>query len=1158
MTVEKTVAKKSLAVTLALALGLLLPGSAAWSQTYNARVVPVSAASAGAASAASIAGVQTISVSMPGLSAPTAVLAAPLAAPAAAPMAAMAAPAAVEAHPVIGLINQLQKAGVAMPETFSSYADAAKIDAAARALPEGSASRQQLSQLASAIRMSRAGDTTGAAASRMFDGSQEAAPAAAASVEAPQTGVRAALSRMAVALGLKKAPAPAPKAEPKPEPKAADPKTFELSAAQVRYTPDAEKLPETSKQIANDDKQVVGQDDALKAIRFGLEMKAPHYNLFVAGADGGGRSMAVRHILREVAPTLKTPNDLVAATNFMDKDVPAVLELAPGHGKLFVDGVAGFVEALKENLPAQLNSGAAAQKKQALMAKVQAAMAKRQAEFDAKIAGIPLVGGKFGVYFKADQGVNGNMKIALAVTFEGKPMSQQDVEAKIAAGAFTEAEFAQAQKELTEKKGGIIEAFQVMMQGNLQMAQKVQEMVSQIEGQAAAAVISQLATELAQLAVNGPSTPEEKAFQEQAQERDAEINEALALFSQQKFGVFAVAVKAGMGQDGPVVIAVPAYNGTPLTDPKAVAALIEAGRFTQAQFDEASASIAKKAKAIQDKMAEFVAAAQKAQDELGSKKPKAGPEAKRLVAYVQSMARFAASNYQLFLGPIKETDEESGLKPIPGSRPIDPQDFFRVSLLVDNAKQKGAPVVFETNPTYERLFGSADSNDRSMIIPSVGLVKTSGPGGPTLKAGSFLRANGGFLVLDVMAALKSPAVWPALMSAVRTGQAEIAEGGLLGVASMKGDVYHVPGKVKVVLIGSPMIQMLLAQHDEDFVVNFQSIAQFQPTIKISEEAVGGFLNFIKHAVVGSAGQVADMTRGAMARVLEQAARLADSNQYFTSQFGALYGLLQEATYWAQKAGHDTVQASDVDTALAAKSDREDVHYKRMSELYQKNVFRVDTDGAAVGQINGLAVMGSHGVQMRITFVAGPGAPGIVSVDKDAGSTGSSFNKALGNEYSFMMNEFGQKKALRAQIRVSYEQNYGGIDGDSSTSTTLYGILSALSGVPISQKFAVTGSADQFGNVQAIGGVNEKIEGFFALCNHRGLTGDQGVIIPKTNVGDLQLSPEVAAAIKAGTFHIYAVDTVAQGMEILTGTAYQTIKEKAAARLDEIAASQTAK
>ncbi len=1140
MIVEKTAVKKSLAVTLALAIGLSLPG-AAWSQTSHARVVAVRAN----ASAAAIVGVQSITIAMPSLSPASPSAALPiLSAPAAVSAAAAATvlPAAVEAHSVIGLINRLQKAGVAMPETYSSYADAAKLESAARALPEGSSSRQHLSQLAADIRMSRAGDTTGAvgsASARVFDGSKKAAAAAAS-----ETGARAALDRVARALRLKKAPAPAPQP--------ADPKTFELAADQVRYTPDAAKLPKSSKQIPNDDKQVVGQDDALKAIRFGLEMKPDHYNLFVAGADGGGRSMAVRRILSEVAPKMKTPNDIVVATNFDDKDVPVILEFVPGRGTLFAEGVEGFVSVLKENLPARLQSGEAAQKKQMLMGKVQAAAAKRRDDFDAKIASIRLVGGKFGVYFKAAQTAKG-AQLSLAVTHDGKPMTQQDVEARIAAGAFTADEFAQAQTELTRKKGGILEAYQAMMQADLQMTRKVQGMIEQIDAQSAAAVITELARELADVAVNGSATSADRALKKNALERDEELDEALQLLARQKFGKFGASVKAGASQDGPVVLAVLVFEGKLLQGPVTME-MIGVGKFTKDEYAEAFTALSKKAKAIQDKMTEFVAATRKEHEALRAQKPKAGPEARRVTAYIRSMAQFAASNYRIFLGPIEETDDASGLKPAPGSRPVDPQDFFRVSVLVDNAKRNGAPVVFEPNPTYENLFGYADANDRSMIIAGVGLVKTAGPGGPTLKAGSFLKANGGFLVLNAMDALKSPAVWPALMSAVRSGRAEIAQGGLLGVASMKADVYHVPGKVKVVLIGSPMIQMLLAEHDEDFASNFQSVAQFQPTIKISAEAVGGFLNFLKHAVAGLAGTVIDMTRGAMGRVLEQAARLADSNQYFTSQFGALYGLLQEATYWAQKAGRDMMQASDVDSALAAKSEREDVHYKRMSGLYRKNVFRVDTEGAAVGQINGLAVSGTHGVQMRITFVAGPGTPGIVSVDKDAGSTGSSFNKALGSEYSFLMNEFGRKKALRAQIRVSYEQNYGDLDGDSSASTTLYGILSALSGVPISQKFAVTGSADQFGNVQAIGGVNEKIEGFFALASHRGLTGDQGVIIPNTNVGDLQLSSEVAAAVKAGTFHIYAVDTVAQGMEILTGVAYQTIKAKAAARLDEIAQS----
>ena len=593
--------------------------------------------------------------------------------------------------------------------------------------------------------------------------------------------------------------------------------------------------------------------------------------------------------------------------------------------------------------------------------------------------------------------------------------------------------------------------------------------------------------------------------------------------------------------------AVPAVGQMPVSD-EIAAKLIAAGKVTQAEYDQAKAQIAQKAAAIQEKAAEFMAVTEKEHEALVASKPKPGPESAKVLAYVKSLAQFAADNYQIFMG-IKEGGE--GIKPMPGSRPIDPADFFRVSVLTDNAAAKGAPVVWENNPTYERLFGEADGNLRNMVIPGVGVVKADGPGGPTFRTGSYMKANGGFLVLDAMSVLKNPGVWPALMNAVRTGEAEITDGGFMGMASMKGEVFHLPAKVKIVLIGSPMIQMLLTEHDGDFAANFQGVAQFQPTIKITEEAVNGFLNFLHHSVAGSS-DIMNLTRDAISRVLEHAARLADSNKYFTAQFGALHGLLQEASYAAQKAGRAEVRGEDVDAALQAKTDREDVHYKRMSELYQKNVFRVDTAGSAVGQINGLAVMGSHGVQMRITFVAGPGQPGLVSVDHVAGTTGSSFNKALGNEYSFMMNEFGQKKALKAQIRVSYEQNYGGIDGDSSTSTTLYGILSALSGVPIMQKFAVTGSADQFGNVQAIGGVNEKIEGFFELCKHRGLTGDQGVIIPKTNVADLQLAPEVAQAIKDGKFHIYAVDTVAQGMEILTGVAYQTIKEKAAARLDEIA------
>jgi predicted ATP-dependent protease len=249
----------------------------------------------------------------------------------------------------------------------------------------------------------------------------------------------------------------------------------------------------------------------------------------------------------------------------------------------------------------------------------------------------------------------------------------------------------------------------------------------------------------------------------------------------------------------------------------------------------------------------------------------------------------------------------------------------------------------------------------------------------------------------------------------------------------------------------------------------------------------------------------------------------------------------------------------VETALKEKQNREEVYRRHLLDVYKKNVFVVETSGSKVGQINGLAVMGSFGVPMRVTVVASKaaGMGGIVSVDRQASptQTGPTFNKALGVVEGFLQNMFAQKKAFPVRLTISYEQNYGGIDGDSATTTEIYSILSALSGVPIGQNYAVTGSADQFGNVQAIGGVNEKIEGFFELCKARGLTGDQGIVIPKSNVADLQLSPEVVQAVKEGKFHIYAVGHVSEGLEVLTGVAYQTIVDKARARVDAMNAPE---
>jgi predicted ATP-dependent protease len=474
-------------------------------------------------------------------------------------------------------------------------------------------------------------------------------------------------------------------------------------------------------------------------------------------------------------------------------------------------------------------------------------------------------------------------------------------------------------------------------------------------------------------------------------------------------------------------------------------------------------------------------------------------------------------------------------------------------------------VVWVKNPTLEKVFGVADDNRRTMLIPGVGLVKGGAPGGPTLQGAAIQQAEGGFLVLDFMDVLRAPGLYQALMVAAKSGEVAMVEGGLEGLMRGTGETYHVPSQVKIVLIGSPSLRILVDQ-DPDFALNFQASVNFESTLTVSAESEAGYVQFAKQAVVSLAveleQEVVNLTQDAMSALIEQGARLADSHKKLTAKFGALYAVVREATYWAKEAGRTEVRREDIDTALQAKQDREEGYRRRMLQAYKDNVILVETTGKKVGQINGLAVVrASFGVPMRITVVlsaaAGPG--GIISVDRNAGpnQTSSSFNKALGVVEGFLQNLFAQKRPFPVRLSVAFEQNYGGIDGDSATSTEIYAILSALSGVPIGQNFAVTGSVDQFGNVQIIGGVNEKIEGFYELAKARGLTGDQGIVIPQANVANLQLSREVVEAVKAGKFRIYAVSHVSQGLEILTGVAYSEILAKARANLAEMGKPQDA-
>ncbi len=1145
MIIERAAAKKTLAVVLALAL---FAPSHGWSQTRVAApaanlgvagsVGGVVSAPGGVSAVITLPNLSLTSVQAPALSA---LVASPLPS---APAASASAAAAVQPHPVAVALGAIADRG-ALPQSMSTREDAAKMLATAAAMPEGSA-KQDMIRMANMVAAAANGGPTSSQLGKVYDAAEARAEGPA--VEAPVSGWRRALAKLLPAT-LAARVARKSDAPPAPPAQAANREDYAVPLSELRYAPSAKQIPESTAKIAAVDKQVVGQDQALKAIRFGLEMPGRHYNLFVAGPEGSGRETAVRHLLPEVAAKMATPGDRVAATNFRDKSKPAILELPAGNGPAFVKAVRKFVSTMKQVLPQALNSGQVGQMKQELVGQVQAAQQEREAAFNAEIEAISLSNG-FGVEFFAKQAGEGRMTIGLKVTREGKAIDPKKAEALIESGAFTREQWEQANKERDAKFPEVMAKFQALMeQGNKEM-EAVQTQIAQIEKQAVGQIVAGIGAPL--MALVSPEKKVSAAMQAAQEEFEQWQQGLLQRFTEVKSGDFG-AVLAQTNQGFRPIMT---YKGEPMISPE-VAAKIKADGIDDAGVQSALERVNAQVKPLmlefQAKSTELMAKMQK----LSQSEPKTvvSPEAARAMAYVKSLLGFSAENHEIFMGNLSAGGAD-GVKEAPGQKQLDAQDFFEVSVLSSNGGKTGAPVVWVKNPTLEKVMGKADDNRRTMIIPGVGMVKGGAPGGPTLEPGAIHAAEGGFLVMDFMSVLRAPGLYQALVAAAASGEAEIVEGGLRGLALGSGESYHVPSKVKIVLIGSPMLRMLVERQDPDFAANFQASADFNSRVNISEDAVAGYVQFFKKAVLSIAAElkqsVVDLSQEAMSALVEQGARFADSNKKLTAQFGAMYGVIREATYWAQKAGRSEVRREDVDKALAEKLDRDEVHRRDLLQVYKDNVFVVETAGKKVGQINGLAVMGTFGVPMRITVVpsAAAGAGGIISVDRNAGpnQTGSSFNKALGVVEGFLQNLFAQKTPFPARLSISYEQNYGGIDGDSATTTEMYAILSALSGVPIGQNYAVTGSADQFGNVQAIGGANHKIEGYFELAKARGLTGDQGIIIPKANVADLQLSQEVVDAVRAGKFHIYAVGHVSEGLEILTGVAYSEIVAKARVNL----------
>lgn len=503
--------------------------------------------------------------------------------------------------------------------------------------------------------------------------------------------------------------------------------------------------------------------------------------------------------------------------------------------------------------------------------------------------------------------------------------------------------------------------------------------------------------------------------------------------------------------------------------------------------------------------------------------------------------------------------------PIPGLKlPRQEPDFGRyaVNVFVDNKETEGAPVIFEANPTYNNLFGRIEH-----VMQMGGVATTNFT---LIKPGALHRANGGYLIVDAREVLINPFAWDALKRCIRNGEIKIEDVleqyRFMTIVSLKPQ--PVPLQAKIIMIGSPWIYYLLFYLEPDYRKFFKVKADFDSRIKRTPEVLQDYALFV--ATHCKNEKLVPFDPSGVARLMEYSARLVEDQEKLSCQFMEVADLIREASYWAAKEGSPTVTAPFVKKAIDEKVYRSNRVEERMQELIEEGVILVDTEGAVVGQINGLSVltMGDYmfGRPSRVTTRVFMGRGGMVNIEREVKLSGPIHDKGVMILSGWFGGKFAHNKPLSFSASVCFEQSYNGVEGDSASSTELYSLLSSFSGVPIRQGIAVTGSVNQLGQVQPIGGVNFKIEGFYAVCKAKGLTGEQGVMIPKSNERHLMLSDEVIEAVRDGKFHIWSVATIDQGVEILTctpagelqpdgtyseGTIYRMVDDRLAQMLEDM-------
>lgn len=488
--------------------------------------------------------------------------------------------------------------------------------------------------------------------------------------------------------------------------------------------------------------------------------------------------------------------------------------------------------------------------------------------------------------------------------------------------------------------------------------------------------------------------------------------------------------------------------------------------------------------------------------------------------YLDDVESTIIKNIDLFKGQQKEQKEKEL---------VDPFLEYRANLLIDNSEQKGAPVVMETNPNYVNLFGAIESSLNRYGLWQSDFTK--------IKPGSLLKANGGYLVMNALDALVELGVWPTLKRTMRNKKFEIQNlTSLYLISASRLKPQPVEIDVKVVMIGDAYIYNLLYFLDEDFKKIFKVKAEFDSEMAKNEQTISEYASFIKK--ITDDDNLLHFDKEGMAAIIEYATRLAGRQKKVSTRFHIIADVIREASYWAKKDNKKTVSRDQVEKAIEERFERVSLIEDKIQEMIEEGTIMIDTEGKVVGQVNGLSVyaMGefSFGKPTRITARTSVGRAGVINIEREADLSGRTHNKGVLILGGYLRGKYALNKPFSLSASIAFEQSYSGVEGDSASSTEVYAILSSLSNLPLRQDIAVTGSLNQRGEIQPIGGVNEKIEGFFDVCKAKGLTGTQGVTIPHQNVQNLMLREDVIEAVKEGKFHIYPVKTIDEGIEILTG------------------------